>query len=151
MLPEVRDLELGRPGVGHRHEDRVVNRGLDRQQEGPRGRRELEEHRIQPSERRRRGEDAELEQEVVRGQARSLAGAFQEREEPLVRVRLAQRVLGLVGRDLLRDARAVLGVEVVAERGEDEAVHGRVILGDPGSPAHRIRTPPFTSSVAPVM
>ena len=82
----------------------------------------LKKHGVQARERRRRREHAEVEQELVLRQRRPGARALQQRDELLVRIPLAQRVLRLAGRHLLRDARAVLRVEVVAERREDEAV-----------------------------
>ena len=47
----------------------------------------------------------------------------EQREELLVRIRVAQRVLRLIGRHIEGDVRAVLGMKVVPERGEDETVH----------------------------
>jgi hypothetical protein len=52
----------------------------------------------------------------------------EQREELLVRIRVTQRVLGLIGRHIEGDVRAVLRMKVVPERGEDETVHATDIL-----------------------
>ena len=65
VVPSGRDVELGRPGVGDRRAHELVDPRLDGEQELTRRDGDVE-GRVEPREGDLRGEDAELEQDLVR-------------------------------------------------------------------------------------
>jgi hypothetical protein len=87
-----------------------------------------EEGRVEAGERLLGCKDADLIDELTLWSPRELRGPFDEREQALVLVRLAQEEDGLVGEDLGSDVGAVACGHVVDEAREDNSVHSGAIV-----------------------
>ena len=100
---------------------------LDRQQELPGRRGNCEEGRVEPGERRLAGEDAEVVDDIVDRATRCLGSQGDQRQQPLVRVRLAEQVDRLLGEDMTSEVTAVGLGQVVAKAREDDTVQGAIV------------------------
>src|ERR671925_642734 len=123
MLVELGDHELGRARIRYRDAYELVDRSLDREQEGASGPGEIEERRVEPGERSLGREGAERVEQFVAFEPGGVARTLQKRPETLVRVRLAHEIHGLSGEDYLLYGGTVGRGQAVPGRNEDQPLH----------------------------